>query len=102
MSGPMGDSPVPFDSPIEDYLDELLRAGLRGSLRETRHMLTEAEAHLRDVAAEAVVSSGHASGQWLSAAPVALGLAVVFGLRLAHELRQPPGGQLSREHNIIA
>jgi hypothetical protein len=33
------------------------------------------------------VSSGHGSGQWLSAAPVALLAAAVFGLRLLGNLR---------------
>jgi hypothetical protein len=34
------------------------------------------------------VSSGHGSGQWLSAAPVALSAAAVFGLRLLGNLRR--------------
>ncbi|MDQ6696111.1 MAG: permease prefix domain 1-containing protein [Actinomycetota bacterium] len=53
MTGPMGARPAPADSPIEACLDELLRVGLRGRLREARHLLAEAEAHLRDAAAEA-------------------------------------------------
>jgi hypothetical protein len=36
-----------------------------------------------------VVASGHGAGQWLSAAPVALGLAAVFALRLIRDLRAP-------------
>jgi hypothetical protein len=36
-----------------------------------------------------VVSQGFGSGQWLSAAPVALVAGGVFGLRLVHDLRQP-------------
>jgi len=34
-----------------------------------------------------VVSAGHGSGQWLSAAPVALAAAAVFGARLLRDLR---------------
>lgn len=34
-----------------------------------------------------VVSSGHGSGQWLSAAPVALVAAAVYGARLLRDLR---------------
>lgn len=34
-----------------------------------------------------VVSSGHGSGQWLSAAPVALVAAAGFGARLLRDLR---------------
>lgn len=41
------------DSPIEVYLDELLAACLPGRLRETRHLMAETEAHLRDAAADA-------------------------------------------------
>jgi len=39
-----------------------------------------------------VVSSGHGAGQWLSAAPVALAAAAVFGWRLLRDLRlaEPP------------
>jgi hypothetical protein len=33
------------------------------------------------------VTSGHGSGRWLSAAPVALSAAAVFGLRLLRNLR---------------
>jgi hypothetical protein len=36
------------------------------------------------------VSSGHGSGQWLSAAPVALAAAGVFGWRLLEDLRTTP------------
>ena len=36
-----------------------------------------------------VVSSGHGAGQWLSAAPVALGAAAVFAVRLLRDLRSP-------------
>lgn len=36
-----------------------------------------------------VVSHGDGAGQWLSAAPVALVAAGVFGLRLIHDLRDP-------------
>ncbi len=46
-------TPAPFDSPIEDYLDELLAACLPGRVRETRHLLAETEAHLRDSATDA-------------------------------------------------
>jgi hypothetical protein len=35
-----------------------------------------------------LTSSGHGSGQWLSATPVALALAVVFGTRLLEDLRR--------------
>jgi hypothetical protein len=35
------------------------------------------------------VDAGHGAGQWLGAAPVALVLAVVFGLRLLGHLRRP-------------
>jgi hypothetical protein len=35
-------------------------------------------------------SSGHGSGQWLSAAPVALAATAVFGLRLLRDLRTMP------------
>jgi hypothetical protein len=37
-----------------------------------------------------VVQSGRGSGQWFSAAPVALAGAVLFGLRLLRELRRAP------------
>ena len=33
-----------------------------------------------------IVSSGHGAGQWLSAAPVALTAALVFGLRLVRDI----------------
>jgi hypothetical protein len=36
-----------------------------------------------------VVSHGDGAGQWLSAAPVALAAAAVFGLRLIHDLQDP-------------
>jgi hypothetical protein len=36
-----------------------------------------------------VVVHGDGAGQWLSAAPVALAAAAVFGLRLIHDLQQP-------------
>jgi hypothetical protein len=36
-----------------------------------------------------VVHSGNGAGSWLSAAPMALGATVVFGLRLLHDLRDP-------------
>jgi hypothetical protein len=32
------------------------------------------------------VSSGHGAGQWLSAAPVALAAAVIFGIRLVRDI----------------
>jgi hypothetical protein len=38
-----------------------------------------------------VVSSGHGAGQWLSAAPIALAAAAVFGVRLLRDLRSPAG-----------
>jgi hypothetical protein len=40
------------------------------------------------------IQSGRGSGQWFSAAPVALAGAVYFGLRLVRELRRAPGGAL--------
>jgi hypothetical protein len=39
-----------------------------------------------------VVGSGVGSGKWLSAAPVALAAAAVFGIRLARDLRALPAG----------
>lgn len=48
----VGDVP---DDPIEDYLDHLLLR-LRGSPRQVRRMLTEAEHHLRDAAAEEIAA----------------------------------------------
>lgn len=45
------------DSPIEDYLDELLRACTDLPPRQVRHLLAEAEAHLHD-AADASVAQG--------------------------------------------
>jgi hypothetical protein len=47
------DTASPADSPIELYLDQLLVACRTGRPRETRHLLAETEAHLRDAAAEA-------------------------------------------------
>lgn len=44
------------DSPIERYLDGLLSAGRDGDPRQVRHLLAEAEAHLRDAAAVAQAS----------------------------------------------
>ena len=38
-----------------------------------------------------VNAAGHGSGQWLSAAPVALGAAGVFGVRLIRDVRSPLG-----------
>jgi hypothetical protein len=35
-----------------------------------------------------VVASGHGAGQWLSAAPIALAAALVFGVRLLRDLRE--------------
>jgi hypothetical protein len=43
------------ESPVEDYLDELLRA-LRGDPRQVRHQLAEAEAHLWDATDEGIAS----------------------------------------------
>ncbi len=43
-------------SPIEDFLDDLLGALSGHPPRETRHLLIEAEAHLRDAVAEAIAS----------------------------------------------
>jgi len=37
-----------------------------------------------------VVASGHGAGQWLSAAPIALAVALVFGVRLLRDLREDP------------
>ena len=45
------------ESPIEPYLDDLL-AHLRGSARDVRRALSEAEAHLRD-RTEALVAEGY-------------------------------------------
>ena len=39
-----------------------------------------------------IVSSGHGAGQWLSAAPVAMLAATLFGLRLLRDLRSDPRG----------
>jgi len=36
-----------------------------------------------------LVSAGNGSGQWLSAAPVALAAAVLFGIRLVRDIRNP-------------
>jgi hypothetical protein len=41
------------DSPIERYLDRLLAESIPGGLRDTRHLLAEVEAHLRDAAEDA-------------------------------------------------
>lgn len=41
-------------SPIEDFLDDLLSASAGHPPRETRHLLTEAETHLRDAMAEGI------------------------------------------------
>lgn len=41
------------DSPIEDYLDELFLASRSSTPRDARHLLVEAEAHLRDAATAA-------------------------------------------------
>lgn len=41
-------------SPLEDFLDELLVASASASPRQTRRLLSEAEAHLRDTVSEAV------------------------------------------------
>jgi hypothetical protein len=46
------------------------------------------------------VSSGHGAGQWLSAAPVALALAVVFGLRLMRDLRGPSSLQVAPRNTV--
>jgi hypothetical protein len=43
------------ESPVEDYLDELLSA-LRGDPRDVRHQLAEAEAHLWDATDEGVAA----------------------------------------------
>ncbi|MCU1393344.1 MAG: hypothetical protein JWM34_1772 [Ilumatobacteraceae bacterium] len=53
--------PREHDSPIEDYLDELL-VTTAGGPRRVRHLLTEVEAHLRD-AAEAIAGDGVPSVQ---------------------------------------
>ena len=37
-----------------------------------------------------IVSSGHGAGQWLSAGPIAMAAAIVFGLRLLADLRRAP------------
>lgn len=49
------------DEPIEAYLDELVRAMSTRRPRELRHLIAEAEAHLRDDAERGVASglSGH-------------------------------------------
>jgi hypothetical protein len=41
-------------SPVEDFLDEVLVASTGAPARETRHLLTEVEQHLRDAVSEAV------------------------------------------------
>jgi hypothetical protein len=38
-------------------------------------------------------ASGHGSGKWLSAAPVALGAAALYGLRLSRALRRQPAAR---------
>ncbi len=43
-----------------------------------------------------VGASGHGAGQWLSAAPVALAAAAVFGLRLLRDLQVPPDPAATR------
>jgi hypothetical protein len=47
------------DSPIEAYLDELLRISAGMNARERRHLLAETEAHLRDDA-DAAITDGMA------------------------------------------
>ena len=47
---------VEHDSPIEDYLDTLVRCGRTSDPRQLRYLLAEAEAHLRDAAAVAAAS----------------------------------------------
>jgi hypothetical protein len=50
----MTGAPKDDESPIEAYLDQLLSELVPGPPRATRHLLTEAEAHLRDATDEAV------------------------------------------------
>ena len=44
------------DSPIEDYLDSLIRSGRNGDPRQLRYLLAETESHLRDSAGVAQAS----------------------------------------------
>jgi len=107
------------DGPIETYLDRLFVELRQSRPRDARWILAEAEAHLRDAANEVTVaivifgvsgawmaglavdamavSSGHGSGQWLSAALVALAAASVFGTRLLRDLSAQP---LSFRHPV--
>jgi hypothetical protein len=50
---------IESDSPIEQFLDELATAASGLPVRQVRHLLTESEAHLRDVA-EALTREGRA------------------------------------------
>lgn len=40
-------------------------------------------------------ASGHGSGKWFSAAPVALGAAVIYGVRLSRALRRQPAARVA-------
>jgi hypothetical protein len=58
-----GRGPAEPDSPIETYLDELVAGLSTRQPRELRHLVAEAEAHLRDDAAAGMAAglSGHAA-----------------------------------------
>jgi hypothetical protein len=74
------------DSPIEDYLDALHVALGTDRPREARHLLTEAEAHLRD-AAEAAAAQGSSPFEAEQAAVRRFGDARVIARADARALR---------------
>lgn len=54
MSESSSSTGEPNSSPLEDFLDELLIASAGAPPRETRHLLTEVDEHLRDAVSEAI------------------------------------------------